>query len=266
MGTIRIGRKELAFDFPNVQRPDDMLYFLLSFLSTILGGIVGVGGGLVIRAILAFLEVEKGIAAFSSATAVLAMAIVNLALYRKNNIPIELKGVAFLALGNILGGFLGGSLIPLASTQFVNGSYILVMFAVLFIMLFRDRLPHIRVGHPIFAILLGVGTGILSGFFGIGGGPFQMVVLLVFFDLKPKDAVVQSIAITLLTTASSLIRYTMNGSADFSLAIYMIPAAILGGWLGGRLQTKIEHHNVARIFIIVILGVIVLQIYSFIKL
>jgi uncharacterized membrane protein YfcA len=140
------------------------------------------------------------------------------------------------------------------------------MVAVLFIMLFRDRLLHVHVGHPMLAILLGIGTGVLSGFFGIGGGPFQMAILLVFFDLKPKDAVVQSIAITLLTTASSLVRYTLNGSADFSLAIFMIPAAILGGWLGGRIHKKVEHHHVAWLFILIILGAIALQTYTFFKL
>ena len=100
-----------------------------------------------------------------------------------------------------------------------------------------------------------------SGFFGIGGGPFQVSTLIIFFGLDIKEASVDSIFITFLTTISSLAKYTLNGYTDFSLAVYMIPAAILGGYIGSRLNRKINEKKIALIFIISVLLILTVQTY-----
>ena len=119
------------------------------------------------------------------------------------------------------------------------------------------------VGSPITPepFFIGIVTGGLSGFFGIGGGPFQISTLIVFFGLDIKEASVDSIFITFLTTISSLTKYTLNGYADFSLAVYMIPAAILGGYIGSRLNRKINEKKIALIFISSVLLILAVQTY-----
>jgi len=241
-----------------------MIYSIIALLSTTLGSLVGIGGGMIIRPLLAFMEVEKGLASFTSAITVFSMAIVNLLIHKKKKTPIDFKGNVFLASGSVLGGFVGGSLMALVSTMFVNIGFILALALVLFVIMFREKLPQIKIKNPILAVLIGLCTGMMSGFFGIGGGPFQMAALVSFFGYNPKEAAVQSILITLLTTVSSLVSYTLNGSVNFSLAVYMIPAAVLGGILGAHLNRKFSHSRIALIFNMTVAAIICLQLYTII--
>lgn len=239
-----------------------MIYSIIALLSTTLGALVGIGGGMIIRPVLGFLEINKELASFSSAMTVFCMAAVNLLIHKRNKVPVKLRQNTFLAIGSIIGGFAGGSLMSLASPLFVNISFLLALAAVLLLVSFRDRLPEKCVTNPLLAALIGLCTGTLSGFFGIGGGPFQVAALMTFFNCKPREAAVQSILITLLTTASSLLGYTINGSADFSLAIYMIPAAIIGGFIGAYLNRRFSHSNIALVFNCTVAVIMCLQLYT----
>ena len=239
-----------------------MIFLIIALISTTLGALVGIGGGMIIRPVLAFLEINKGVASFSSAVTVFCMAAVNLLIHKRNKVPVKLRQNAFMALGSIVGGFAGASLMSLASPLFVNIGYFIALAAVLLLVSFRDWLPEICVTNPLLAMLIGLCTGIMSGFFGIGGGPFQVAALMTFFNCKARDAAVQSILITLLTTASSLVGYTINGSADFSLAIYTIPAAIIGGFIGARLNRHFGHSHIALVFNCTVAAIMCLQLYT----
>lgn len=241
-----------------------MLYSIIALLSTTLGALVGIGGGMIIRPVLAFMEVDKSLASFSSAITVFSMAVVNLLIHRKNKTPIHFKNNIFMAAGSVIGGFAGGSVLGFASTLFVNIGFIIALAAVLLIIMFRERLPQKQIKNPAAAMGVGFFTGLLSGFFGIGGGPFQMAALVSLFGYKPKDAAVQSILITMMTTVSSLLGYAINGMVNFSIAIYMIPLAIIGGILGAQLNRKFSHSHIALIFNVTVGAIICLQLYTII--
>ena len=241
-----------------------MIYAIIALISTTLGSLVGIGGGMIIRPLLAFMEIDKGLASFTSAITVFSMAIVNLLIHKRNKTPIDIKGNVFMATGSIIGGFAGGSLLALASTLFVNIGFIVALALVLFVVMFREKLPQIKIKNPVLAVLIGLCTGLMSGFFGIGGGPFQMAALVSFFGYKPKDAAVQSILITLMTTASSLVSYSLNGNVGFSLAVFMIPAAIIGGYAGAQLNRKFSHSRIALVFNVTVAAIICLQLYTII--
>lgn len=89
-----------------------------------------------------------------------------------------------------------------------------------------------------------------------------MTALLLLFDLEAKEAAVQSIFITLLTTISSLIQYAVSGYWDFTLAVYMIPMAVIGGFVGGLLNRKFNSKYVSILFNITVIFIIIMQIYS----
>ena len=86
-----------------------MIYFLIGLFSTILGSIVGIGGGLIIRPILSNLGIAKSLASFTSSIVVFSMTITTLITYIRYKVPIKIQKVLPLALGSIIGGFLGGS-------------------------------------------------------------------------------------------------------------------------------------------------------------
>jgi len=239
-----------------------MVFGLLAFLSTMIGAIVGVGGGLIIRPMLGFFDVAKGLASFSSAACVFCMGIVSLITTVRKGAKIQLRETIVLAMGSICGAFIGGWCISFVSGDFIKIGYIFAMVFVLLCMTARKYMPKMKVKNPVLQFLVGAVTGGLSGFFGIGGGPFQMTALLLFFGLEAKEAAVQSIFITLLTTISSLTQYAVSGYWDFSLALYMMPMAILGGFVGGILNRKFDNKYVSLLFNATVVFIILMQIYS----
>lgn len=237
-----------------------MLYFIIGLFSTTIGSIVGIGGGLIIRPLLANMGTAKHLASFTSSIVVLSMAIVTLLNYKRNGVKLDIKRIFFLTVGNILGGFAGGSFIKYVDDTFINIAYIFMLVLILVSVIFREKLPKIKVTNPFLAVFIGIITGGLSGFFGIGGGPFQVTALIIFFALNPKEAAVDSIFITFFTTISSLAKYTIDGYMDFSLGKYMIPAAIIGGYIGSTINRKISEKRVAHIFNISVFAIIINQV------
>lgn len=251
---------------------------ILSLLSSILGTLVGVGGGFVIRPVLGFWGVEKSLASFTSSMCVLGMAVVSLSIYAWRNWrasvaiqgevdskkPLFYPAMVLLAASSIPGGFVGGILMGLASEKVVNSCYMVVLAVLIILLIFLERVPKREVENRFAQICIGFILGVLSGFFGIGGGPFKMVALLIFFNLKEKDAAIQSIFITGLTTISSLISYTLNGHADFSLAVYMVPAAMLGGFIGSQITRRINHKAVSKLLMSTLFLMLALTVYKII--
>lgn len=104
-----------------------MIYSFIALISTTLGTLVGIGGGMIIRPVLAFLDVNKGVASFSLAITVCCMAAVNLLIHKRNKVLVKLRQYAVLAAGSIIGGFVGSSLLSLASTLFVNIGFFIAL-------------------------------------------------------------------------------------------------------------------------------------------
>ncbi|HEY9646423.1 MAG TPA: sulfite exporter TauE/SafE family protein [Chroococcidiopsis sp.] len=89
-------------------------------------------------------------------------------------------------------------------------------------------------------LLLGVGTftGILSGLLGIGGG-LLMVPILTFFGVPLVEATATSLIGVFLSALSGSYQNLRTGSLNWRvslmLALFGIPTAQLGAWLGDRL-------------------------------
>lgn len=236
-----------------------MLYFFIALGATILGGTIGIGGGMIIRPILTFVGTGKELASFTSAFTVMVMAVSNLTMHRLKGGRIEIKSSLTLALGSITGGFSGASLLTLASENFVNVGYIVIMTLVFLLVYFKVYLPDILITRPLSVFVIGVITGGMSGFFGIGGGPFQMAALILLLGYESKAAVIQSVFITLVTALSALTRYGMAGYVDFSIAVTMVPAAVAGGILGGVLNKKLTDRQITLVFSVTIMAIVILQ-------
>ena len=114
-----------------------MLYFIISLFSTIIGAIVGIGGGLIIRPLLANIGVTKSLASFTSSVVVLSMAIVTLITFMRNGVKIKIRKILLLGAGSIIGGFLGGTVLKHVNENFIDIAYIFMLILVLFSVIFR---------------------------------------------------------------------------------------------------------------------------------
>ena len=204
-------------------------------------GLVGGGGSILAVPLMVYVVgvPEPHIAIGTSAIAVAANAAVNLSNHARGGTVRWSCALPFAAAG-ILGAFVGSIF-----GKMLDGQKLLALFALLMLVIAALMLKtRARVGLPdakmswsnMPAILgLGLGTGTLSGFFGIGGGFLIVPALMLATGMSIMNAVSSSlVAVTAfgLTTAAS---YAWSGLISWALAGLFVAGGICGGLIGTRL-------------------------------
>jgi uncharacterized membrane protein YfcA len=151
--------------------------------------------------------------------------------------------------------------------KMLDGERLLALFAVIMLVIAALMLKtRARIGVPdvkmdmsnLPAILgLGLATGTLSGFFGIGGGFLIVPALMLATGMSIINAVSSSlVAVTAfgLTTAAS---YAWSGFVSWGLASLFIAGGIAGGLGGTRLARHLSERRGAlnTVFATVIIAV-----------
>ena len=144
------------------------------------------------------------------------------------------------AAAGIVGAFAGSIFGKMVDGQKLLALFGLLMLVIAMLMLktrARIGLPDVQMSWSnIPAIVgLGVATGTLSGFFGIGGGFLIVPALMLATGMSIINAVSSSlVAVTAfgLTTATS---YAWSGLISWGLAGLFVAGGIAGGLIGTRL-------------------------------
>ena len=208
-------------------------------------GLVGGGGSILAVRLLVYLVgvTNPHVAIGTSAMAVAANAAVNLGNHARAR-NVKWRCALVFTIAGIIGAF-GGSTVG----KMVDGQKLLALFAVLMMivgaLMLRKRSGEgnhdVRLGKDNFLKLIGIGlaTGALSGFFGIGGG-FLIVPGLILATGMPILYAVGSSLVAVtgfgLTTAAN---YALSGLVDWTLAALFIGGGVLGGLLGANLASKL---------------------------
>jgi uncharacterized membrane protein YfcA len=264
---------------------------LQQVLSVISGLVVGfslglIGGGgsiLAVPLLLYFVGLDDPhIVIGTTALAVSANAYLNLIPHgRSGNVKWK-DGIAFAVIGSIA-AFVGSSLGKAVDGKKLLFLFALLMIAVAVMMLKRGRTDARKRNEVALtgstSVLVAEKTttryikiaiaasivGLLSGFFGIGGG-FLIVPGLIFATGMPMLAAVGTSLVSVgtfgLTTA---INYARSGLVDWLVAALYIAGGILGGWFGSRLATKLGKQSKGALNLIFALLVIVVAIYMLYK-
>jgi uncharacterized protein len=224
-----------------------ILTALQSALGLVSGALVGfslglVGGGGSILAVPLMVYVvgvrEPHLAIGSSAIAVAANAAINLSNHARRGTVIWSCALPF-AVAGMLGALLGSILGKMLDGQKLLALFALVMLVIAMLMLkTRSRIgvTDVKTNRANLPAILGLGvtTGTLSGFFGIGGGFLIVPALMLATGMPIINAVSSSlVAVTAfgLTTAAS---YAWSGLVAWGLAGLFVLGGIAGGLLGTR--------------------------------
>lgn len=93
----------------------------------------------------------------------------------------------------------------------------------------------------------GVGTGLVAGFAGVGGGIVMVPVMLELLRAwgVPREHVVQaamatSLTVAVLSTGSAAWRHHVQQRVLWRIALPIVPSSMLGGWLGSALAAQTD--------------------------
>lgn len=208
-------------------------------------GLIGGGGSIMATPLLLYVVgLPPHEAIGTGALAVSVNAFANFGGYARAGKVRWRSAVLFAAVG-VIGAAIGSSIGKVVDGKRLLFLFALLMIAVGILMLRRGRLavarpaaeppgrrPAVNVPAVIGAALL---VGLLSGFFGIGGG-FLIVPGLLFSTGMPMlDAVGSSLLSVGSFGATTAANYAASGLIDWLIAAEYIVGGILGGFLGMRL-------------------------------
>jgi uncharacterized membrane protein YfcA len=104
------------------------------------------------------------------------------------------------------------------------------------------------------AIPTGAAIGLASGFLGIGGGIFlgPLILLLGWAGLREVAAI--NSATVLILSIAGLAAHGLRGAVDFSIAVPLGVAVLIGGVAGAHLaETRLSAVALKRLFAVIIL-------------
>jgi len=226
---------------------------------TIVGFVMGLfGGGGSVLAVPMLVYVigvsSPHVAVGTSAIAGAVMALANLVGHATNG-NVKWPCATVFSLSGVAGAALGVNI-----AKSVDGHNLLSLFGVLMVvvglLMLRNRRtkgnPTVRLGldnwYPMLPALLtvGLGVGLLAGFFGIGGG-FLIVPGLMWATGMPLNFAVGTslLAVTAfgLTSATS---YALSGLVDWRLSLLFV----VGGLIGGRLGVYASRQMIGRLSVL----------------
>ena len=104
------------------------------------------------------------------------------------------------------------------------------------------------------AILSGMVTGILSGFFGVGGGVFLVPLTAVVLRVPLRVTAGTSLAVFILPAAFGAFAHWRQGNVDVSLWLPLVVAGMVGTQVGARCVVHIPPEMLKRLFLLLVLA------------
>lgn len=98
------------------------------------------------------------------------------------------------------------------------------------------------------ALLAGVGVGLATGFFGVGGGFLIVPALTLLLGLAMPEAVATSLMIIALNCGAGLAAHGAYGGVDWRLGLAFTAAALLGAALAAPLGNRLGGEALQRVF------------------
>ncbi len=170
--------------------------------------------------------------------------------------------------GFIFGGAgIAGALAGSTLGKVFDGQKLLFLFALLMIAIaaamFAGRKREGEEGMRCTAqnsprvVLFGLGTGLLSGFFGIGGGFLIVPALVASTRMPTYRAIGTSLVAVTAFGLSTATNYALSGLVDWTLAVMFIAGGLLGSRVGAAAGRKfsVDKGALGTIFAAVVLVV-----------
>ena len=106
------------------------------------------------------------------------------------------------------------------------------------------------------AALVGIGAGLLSGMFGIGGGLVIVPALILLLEFPAHKAVGTSLAALVLPVALlGVLNYARTGNVDWRIALLLAVGLAIAVPVGSQIALSIDKALLTRLFGALLLAV-----------
>lgn len=156
--------------------------------------------------------------------------------------------VALTFGGSGIAGALGGSWL----NHLVPGRVILLGFALLMLAAagamarVRFDTPQLRREHTGLSarvVTAGLAVGLLTGFFGVGGGFLIVPALVLALGLPMREAVGTSLVVIAINSAAALAAHLRYGGVDLGVTALFIAGGAVGSILGSRFAGRLDERR-----------------------
>jgi hypothetical protein len=242
-----------------------------------LGALGGGGSILTVPALVYLLGQDTQAATSGSLIIVGISALAGMTAHHREGRVRVAQGVVFGVLG-IGGAYLGSLLSASVAPAVLMSAFSLLMLAVAAMMFARARrsggLPATGPGvvdgpilmfRPSFAcacpralkvLITASAVGLITGFFGVGGGFVVVPALVLALGFTMPVAVGTSLLVIAINSASALVARAGHGvQLDWPLIGVFTLAAILGSLAGGRLATRVRPERLTAAFTVLLVAV-----------
>lgn len=235
----------------------DQLWLVpLGFAAGMLGSMIGLGGGIIIVPVLTFLGFSPTAAASNSLFAALGNAIASVISYSKQKRIEYSLGIKLGLLsvpGTVLGALISSDVTP-GIFQMLFGLVLIASAAYIFLRRkLQSKEKKLSIQMIIFAVGASFFAGIISSFFGIGGGIVFVPLMVVGMGMAMKRAAPTSQLVLLFASMSGVITHSLLGHPDFTQAGFLAIGSFAGGLVGARLSIEIKERYLQILVSVVIL-------------
>lgn len=216
----------------------------IGLLAGLLSGLFGVGGGTVIVPLLVLLlHFNQRLGAGTSLAAIVPTAAVGVVSYAIHGSVAWVPGL-ILAAGSVVGAQIGTRLLPRVSQTVLRwlfvGFLVVVIVSLFLVIPSRDAPFDLTWISGIALVVVGVGTGVLAGLIGVGGGVIVVPVLMLAFGTSDLVAKGTSLLMMIPTAVSGTFGNLRNRNVDLLAAALIGVAACTTTALGAWLATLID--------------------------
>ena len=235
----------------------DQLWLIpLGFVAGILGSMIGLGGGIVVVPVLTFLGFPPTVAASNSLFAAFSNSVASTISYSKQKrieYSLGLKLGLLAVPGTILGAIISTDIAP-DIFKILFGFVLIASSVYIFLRKQLDSREKI-ISKQLIIFIIGASffAGIISSFFGIGGGIVFVPLMVVGMGMSMKKAAPTSQLILLFASLSGIIVHSLLGHPDFLQSGFLAIGSFFGGLVGAKLSLSVKERNLKILISVVLL-------------
>ncbi|MFN4943824.1 MAG: sulfite exporter TauE/SafE family protein [Akkermansiaceae bacterium] len=213
-------------------------------------GLTGAGGSILTVPVLVYLVGLPPTEAVGVSLCIVAIAAAVGAVQRWKCNEIHLKAALMFGGAGMVGAAIGAKFTHVVDEKLLMVFFTLLMIIVGFRMIFKTTslilpLPECK---PARCILAGAGTGMITGFLGVGGGFILMPALIRFARLPIAMATGTSLAVIAASSTVGSLAHQSAISKNAQLTLIFAAIAVIGTLLGKRVANHLPQRMIQKIF------------------